>query len=126
MRDNNMKTGGAIVNTGSLGGSIAGVLATSYSPSKAAVIHFTRTLAKEIAGLGIRVNCVSPGPVWTEMVADSQYTNGQSPEEIAKGMVPLQRFGTPEDLGNAFAFLASDEAAFITGINLLVDGGVGA
>ena len=110
---------GAIVNISSMWGIIGGSCEVAYSSSKAAVIGFTKSLAKEVAPSGIRVNCVSPGFVLTDM------TRGFD-EGVIAGIceeTPLLRAGTPEDIASAVLFLASDEASFITGQVLSVDGG---
>ena len=110
---------GAIVNISSMWGVTGGSCEVAYSSSKAAVIGYTKALAKEVAPSGIRVNCVSPGFVLTDM------TRGFD-EEIIAGIceeTPLLRAGTPEDIASAVLFLASEEASFITGQVLCVDGG---
>jgi 3-oxoacyl-[acyl-carrier protein] reductase len=91
-----------------------------YSASKAAVIGLTKALAKEVGPSGITVNCVAPGVIDTEM-------NGQLSQETLNGLAeetPLSRLGTPEDIARAIYFLASSDAAFITGQVLTVDGGI--
>jgi len=110
---------GAIVNISSMWGVTGGSCEVAYSSSKAAVIGFTKSLAKEVAPSGIRVNCVAPGFVLTDM------TRGFD-EGVIAGIceeTPLLRAGTPEDIASAVLFLASDEASFITGQVLSVDGG---
>ena len=116
-----MSKGSSIINIASCGGLRAGALASSYGSSKAAVIHYSQIAARELGPQGIRVNAISPGPFMTEMVAGSIYADDNP--ELTAG-IPLGRFGRVEELGNAAAFLASEEASFITGINLVVDGGV--
>ena len=110
---------GSIVNISSMWGVSGGSCEVAYSSAKAAVIGFTKSLAKEVAPSGIRVNCVAPGFVLTDM------TRGFS-EAVVAGIceeTPLLRAGTPEDIASAVLFLASDEASFITGQTLCVDGG---
>ena len=110
---------GAIVNISSMWGITGGSCEVAYSSSKAAVIGFTKSLAKEVAPSGIRVNCVAPGFVLTDM------TRGFD-EGVIAGIceeTPLLRAGTPEDIASAVLFLASEEASFITGQVLSVDGG---
>ena len=110
---------GAIVNISSMWGVTGGSCEVAYSSSKAAVIGFTKSLAKEVAPSGIRVNCVAPGFVLTDM------TRGFD-EGVIAGIceeTPLLRAGTPEDITSAVLFLASEEASFITGQVLSVDGG---
>ncbi len=113
-----MKSGASIINIGSAGGMVAGHLSTAYGASKAAVIHFSRVLARELAPKNIRVNSISPGTFVTEMMpADSEYT------KFCAEACPMGRVGQPEELGNVAAFLASSESSYMTGTNLLVDGG---
>jgi NAD(P)-dependent dehydrogenase (short-subunit alcohol dehydrogenase family) len=109
--------GGAIVNTTSIGGINAGPGVMAYRASKAAVIHLTRSLAVELAAENIRVNCIAPAHIPTAINAAFDQ------EAIVRAMQPLQRMGSPEDVAAAAAFLASDEAAQITGVVLPVDGG---
>jgi NAD(P)-dependent dehydrogenase (short-subunit alcohol dehydrogenase family) len=109
--------GGSIVNTTSIGGINAGAGVMAYRASKAAVIHVTRSLAVELAAKNVRVNCIAPAHIPTAINANLDQSL------IVKAMQPLQRVGTPEDVGNAAVFLASDRAAQITGVVLPVDGG---
>jgi NAD(P)-dependent dehydrogenase (short-subunit alcohol dehydrogenase family) len=109
--------GGVIVNTTSIGGINAGAGVMVYRATKAAVIHMTRSLAIELAPKNIRVNCIAPAHIPTEINADLDQSL------IIKAMQPLQRQGSPRDVGNAAVFLASERAAQITGIVLPVDGG---
>ncbi len=110
---------GAIVNISSMWGVSGGSCEVAYSSSKAAVIGYTKSLAKEVAPSGIRVNCVAPGFVLTEMTGSfDESTIASICEET-----PLHRAGMPEDIAAAVLFLASGEASFITGQVLCVDGG---
>ncbi len=110
---------GAIVNISSMWGVTGGSCEVAYSSSKAAVIGYTKSLAKEVAPSGIRVNCVAPGFVLTDMTRcfDESVIAGICEE------TPLLRAGTPEDIAAAVLFLSSEEASFITGQVLSVDGG---
>jgi 3-oxoacyl-[acyl-carrier protein] reductase len=115
------KRSGAIV----YGSSIVGVHGnwgqTNYAASKAGIIGFTKSLARELGSRGVRANVVAPGYVKTQLT-------DVLPEEATKAMLdntPLGRLGEPEDVAGAVRFLCSDEAAFITGDVLLVDGGLG-
>ena len=112
--------GGAIINTTSIVGLDGNFGQTNYVASKAGVIGMTKVWARELGRHNIRVNAVAPGFTLTEMVK-------QMPEKILEGMIaktPMKRMGEPVDIANAFLFLASDEATFISGITLRVDGGI--
>jgi len=109
--------GGSIVNTTSIGGINAGGGVSAYRASKAAVIHLTRCNAVELAGAGIRVNCIAPAHIPTAI--NAAFDQGT----IVRAMQPLQRMGSAEDVAEAACFLASDRAAQITGVVLPVDGG---
>lgn len=109
--------GGSIVNTTSIGGINAGPGLITYRASKAAVVHLTRCAAIDVAEHGVRVNCVAPAHIPTDI--NATYDQGA----IVRAMQPLQRIGSPADVANAVLFLASDRAAQVTGIVLPVDGG---
>jgi NAD(P)-dependent dehydrogenase (short-subunit alcohol dehydrogenase family) len=109
--------GGSIINTTSIGGINAGGGLMTYRASKAAVIHITRCMAIDVAEHGIRVNCVAPAHIPTAI----NKTFDQA--RIVRLMQPLQRMGSPTDVGNAALFLASDRSLQVTGIVLPVDGG---
>ena len=112
--------GGKIINTSSIVGVTGNVGQTNYAASKAAVIGMTKTWAKELGRKGINVNAVAPGFAKTAMVA-------KIPDEIVGRMlqrVSLGRLGEARDIANAYVFLASDEANYITGHTLHVDGGM--
>lgn len=110
---------GKIINISSIWGKVGASMETIYSASKGAVIAFTMALAKELAPSGISVNCVCPGVIDTDMLLE--YTEADKKE--LKEQTPLSRLGTPQDVANAVYFLASDNAAFITGQVITVDGG---
>lgn len=112
------KKGGAIVNTASVAGIYGSGMGLPYPVSKAAVIGLTKSLSSELAPFNIRVNCVAPGVVETDMVAN---LNKIAKDSIS-GTIPLKRLGKPEDIANAMCFLASDAASYITGATLQVDG----
>jgi len=111
---------GRILNASSVVGLYGNFGQSNYVATKAAVIGLTKVWARELGPRGITVNAVAPGFIATEMVK-------QMPEQILKGMVertPVRRMGEPLDVANAYLFLASDEASFINGAVLSVDGGV--
>ncbi|MEW6100888.1 MAG: 3-oxoacyl-[acyl-carrier-protein] reductase [Candidatus Omnitrophota bacterium] len=112
---------GCIINITSLSGIIGLPRQANYAASKGGIISFTRSLAKELAGFNIRVNAIAPGFIQTDMVKDLR------PEMLQRimPMIPLERFGTPEEVSRVVAFLASEEANYITGQVIRVDGGLG-
>lgn len=115
---------GSIINIASIGAMRSARGHISYGASKAALIHFSASAAVDAGSSNIRVNVVVPGLIDTQTMRDGMAFSGNpnaSKEAAAK--IPLGRFGTPEELANAVVFLASDEASFITGVALLVDGG---
>ena len=115
------KKSGSIVNISSIWGVVGASCEVPYSAAKGAVITFTQALAKELGLSGIRVNCVAPGVIDTDMMAAfSEEDKAALAEET-----PLGRIGTPEDVAAAVVFLAGSDAAFITGQTLGVDGGFG-
>jgi len=112
---------GSIVNVSSIVGLRGNPGQTNYAASKAGIIGFTKSLARELGTRGVRANVVAPGYVdtrLTQVIADEM-------KQLMLANTPLGRFGTPEDIAAAVRFLCSDEAAFITGDVLLVDGGLG-
>jgi len=111
--------GGSIINNSSIGGITAGAGVVTYRTSKAAVIHFTKSAAIDLAEYGIRVNCVAPAHILT---AITSYDMGP----VIRHTQPLQRQGRPEDVADAVLYLASDRTAQITGVVLPVDGGTSA
>ena len=110
---------GKIINISSIWGKVGASMETIYSASKGAVIAFTLALAKELAPSNISVNCVCPGVIDTDMLLN---LNNDDKNDL-KQQTPLNRLGTPEDVANAVYFLASDNANFITGQVITVDGG---
>ncbi len=114
------RQGGAIVNIASISGLRASTLRVAYGTSKAAVIQLTLQQAAELGEHGIRANCICPGPVRTKLAMAVH-----SPEIIAAyhDAIPLNRYGTEDEIANAIHFLCSSEASYITGQCLSVDGG---
>ncbi len=115
------KSGGVIINFSSA----AGVLglpgyAAVYAAAKASIINFTISAAIDWAKYGIRVNCISPGPIMVE-----KYEGKTEYIESCKMSTPMRRLGTPEEIAYPCIFLASDASSFISGVNLLIDGGPG-
>ena len=111
---------GSIVNISSMWGQTGGSCEVHYSTAKAALIGLTKALAKEVGPAGVRVNCVAPGVIRTEMLAElSEETLNELADEA-----PLCRLGTPEDVAQAVSFLVSDNASFITGQVLAPNGGI--
>ena len=111
---------GNIINISSVSG-IAGLpRQVNYSASKGGINAFTKALAKEVAGFGIRVNAIAPGYIETEMLA--AFSDEQKQKIIAQ--IPLQRIGTPEDVANCAAFLLEEDAQYITGQVIQIDGGL--
>lgn len=120
--------GGSIVNLSSVTGPmVADSGEVAYATTKAALIGFTKGLAAELVGKNIRVNAIMPGYIMTPMVEGiAKDTDSENPQSIVDGIaagIPMKRLGTIEELGNLAAFLASDEASYITGQGIVIDGG---
>ena len=111
---------GSIINTSSIAG-ISGAAGTGYCASKHAVIGLTRAVASRHAASGVRINAVCPGVIETNMT--KEYLDNPDSRKMLGALVPMGRFGRPEDIANAVVFLASEKASFITGHPLVVDGG---
>jgi NAD(P)-dependent dehydrogenase (short-subunit alcohol dehydrogenase family) len=117
-----LERGGAIVNTSSAGGLKGFPGASAYVSAKHGVIGLTKCAALEYATRGVRINAVCPGVVDTELTA--QFTQGD--EQVTEQLLdvePVRRFGTPEEIADAVLWLCSDQASFVTGHALVVDGG---
>jgi NAD(P)-dependent dehydrogenase (short-subunit alcohol dehydrogenase family) len=123
--------GGSIVNTASVAALSAGMAPTAYSVAKAGVLHLSRLAAADLARHRIRVNAICPGFIKTNIFATSLEVPSALRDRVndviagfAEQAQPVARGGRPEDIAGAVAFLASDDAAFVTGTHLLVDGGI--
>jgi 3-oxoacyl-[acyl-carrier protein] reductase len=114
------KKNGRIINISSVSGLMGNPGQVNYSSAKAGLNGFTKSLAKEVGSRGITVNSVAPGFIETDMTS---YLDKNSKDEIIKG-IPLNRLGSPKDISEIVAFLASNEAAYITGQTISVDGGL--
>ena len=111
---------GRIINLSSVSGMMGNAGQSNYAASKAGLIGMTKTVARELARKNVTANCVAPGFIDTEMTAKLP----QPVKEAAKQIIPLRRMGSADDIAKAVAFLASDEAGYITGQVLCVDGGM--
>ncbi len=114
------KRSGRIVSTSSIVGLVGNAGQANYAASKAGIIGLTKSVARELAGRGVTVNAVAPGYIGTDMTS-------ALPEKVKESMkeqIPAKRIGTPEDVANVVAFLCSDEAAYVTGEVIRVDGGL--
>ena len=112
---------GSIVNVSSVFGRVGGPGASVYVASKHAVEGLTKAAALEVAGSGVRVNVVAPGPIETGML--NRFTGDEEKKAALVSRVPLKRAGLPEEIAQTIVFLASEKASFITGVSIAVDGG---
>ena len=122
-----LNDGASIILNTSVAGSTGTAGASAYSATKAALRSLARTAAAELVGRGIRVNTVAPGPILTPIFGRTGLPK-EALEEFAKGIVaqvPMKRFGQPEEVAGTVAFLASQDASYITGVEINVDGGLG-
>lgn len=112
---------GAIVNVTSIVGLVGNAGQSNYAASKAGLVGFTKSLAREIAGRNVRVNAVAPGYIQTEMTGKLS----EEQQESLKAQIPMGRVGEPDDVANVILFLASDLAAYVTGQVIRISGGMG-
>ena len=117
---------GAIVNVASVAGMVGAADASAYAASKGAVINLTRSMALDFAHDNVRVNCICPGMIDTGMGDDvvGHYRPDVTPAESKATWQPLERIGSPDDIAKAILFMVSDEALFMTGSAVVVDGGL--
>lgn len=111
---------GRVISIASVAGLVGNAGQANYGASKAGMIGFSKSVSKEVGSRGITVNVVAPGFVATDLTADVV----EKAKEVAEGRISLGRFGTPEEIAGVVAFLASDEAAYMTGQVISVDGGL--
>jgi len=114
------KSKGSIVNIASISGLRASTLRVAYGTSKAGVMHLTRQQAAELGEYGIRANCVAPGPVRTKL---AMAVHSQDIIDAYHDAIPLNRYGTEDELANVISFLCSEAASYVTGQTIAVDGG---
>jgi len=114
------QTKGCIVNIASISGLRASTLRIAYGTSKAAVIHMTKQQAAELGDSGVRVNCVSPGPVRTKL---AMAVHTQDIIDAYHDAIPLNRYGSEDEIANMIVFLCSNKASYVNGQNIAVDGG---
>src|SRR3954466_1032958 len=119
--------GGVIVNVASEAGRVGSQGSATYSAAKAGVIGFTKAIAREAARYGVRANAVAPGPIETPLLNSAPEQLGELGHRLKQGMIDatvMRRIGTPDEVAAAIAFLASDDASYVTGQTLNVSGGL--
>jgi NAD(P)-dependent dehydrogenase (short-subunit alcohol dehydrogenase family) len=118
-----LETKGAIINVASVAGLRSHPFSAAYCASKGGVVTMTKALAVEYGRKGVRINCVCPGGVETPMIQNFQLPEGANPQVLAR-IMPLGRMGQPQEVAATIAFLASEDATYITGAAIVVDGGM--
>ena len=118
-----LKTVGAIVNVASVAGLKSHPYSAAYCASKGGVVLMTKALAVEYGRKGLRINCVCPGGIETPLIAHFQLPDGVSNAALSR-ISPLGRMGLPHEVAGTIAFLASDDATYINGASIVVDGGM--
>ncbi len=120
-----MERGGVVINTASSAGVIGIPDCDAYTATKGAIVQLTKSMAAEYGRYNVRVNCIAPAAIMTPMMRQSNPENSTFDEErFLKLRSPLRRYGTPEEIADIAAFLASDEAAYLNGAIIVADGGV--
>ncbi|MCA0970426.1 SDR family oxidoreductase [Halobacillus litoralis] len=123
-----MDRGGSIINTTSMSGRAADLDRSGYNAAKGGVINFTKALAIDYGRYGIRANSIAPGTIETPLIdklaGSEEEDEGQEFRDAQKWVTPLGRLGAPEEMASVALFLASDESSFVTGENILADGGL--
>lgn len=122
LQSKRIKKGASIVFIASIASWSPSIGNSIYSASKGAIISYANCLSLELASRNIRVNCISPAMVWTELIKDDGITEEQLKEDESK--YPLRRYGTPEDIAHLSVYLLSDESSWMTGSNVKITGGV--
>jgi 2-hydroxycyclohexanecarboxyl-CoA dehydrogenase len=118
---------GSIVNVASEAGRVGSQGSVTYSAAKAGVIGFTKAIARESSRFGVRCNAVAPGPIDTPLLNSAPAELGELGERLRQGMIKattMRRIGQPEEVAAAIAFLASDDASYVTGQTINVSGGL--
>jgi len=116
--------GGSVINTSSSAGVIGIPNCDAYTSTKGATISLTRSMAVEYAPQNVRVNCIAPAAIYTDMVRESNLDDPEFDEEQFLQTTPVRRWGTPEDIARIALFLASDESSYLNGAIVVADGGI--
>lgn len=114
---------GSIINMSSILGHVGFATACAYTTAKHGLIGLTQTAAIEYGTMGIRINCICPGFIETPLLKNAGLLDNMDAYNMLKGLHPMKRLGKPEEIANAYIWLASDDSSFVTGTSLMVDGG---